>query len=164
MNADRSVADTVTSSVAVAATPADLEAIGRLLRSVGLSAEGIADHLGWFQIIREQGRVLAVAGLEDHGTTGLLRSVAVAPDRRDQGLAARLVAVLIDRSRALGHSALYLRTDTAERYFERFGFQRVDPADVAPAVLRSAQFQGECCASSATMVLELDQDRLRQED
>lgn len=144
--------------------PADLDEILAMLESVGLSAAGVTDHLGGFLVVREGNRVVAAAGLEDHGSAGLLRSVAVTPDRRDRGLASQLVRILIARSRALGHAALYLRTTTAERYFERFGFQRVEQADVIPDVLRSAQFQDGWCRSSVIMALRFDSNTPRKED
>ena len=165
MNArDRAILQGLPAPAIAGGNPADLDEIRALLESVGLSAAGVTDHLGGFLVVREGSRVVAAAGLEDHGSAGLLRSVAVTPDRREQGLASRLVDGLIERSRTLGHAALYLRTATAERYFERFGFRRVDLAAVAPGVLRSARFQGEWCASSATMVLEFSQNRVREED
>lgn len=145
-------------------TPADLKAIRELLESAGLSATGVTDHLDGFLVVREGTRVVAAAGLEDHGSAGLLRSVAVAPDRRDRGLASQLVRILVARSRALGHAALYLRTTTAERYFERFGFRRVEQADVIPDVLQSAQFQDGWCRSSVIMALRFDPHTPRGED
>jgi N-acetylglutamate synthase-like GNAT family acetyltransferase len=144
--------------------PADLDALRELLESAGLSSTGVTDHLGGFLVVREGIRLVAAAGLEDHGSAGLLRSVAVAPDRRDRGLASQLVRILVARSHALGHAALYLRTTTAERYFERFGFRRVEQAEVIPAVLQSAQFQDGWCRSSVIMALRFDSNTPRKED
>ena len=133
---------------------ADLSDVCALLEAAGLSPEGVAEEISGFLIAREDGRAVAVAGLEDHGSAGLLRSVAVATDRRNRGLAATLITMLIERSRARGDEALYLLTSTAEGYFERFGFWKVDRSDVRPAVQGSEQFQGATCRSSAVMVLE----------
>jgi N-acetylglutamate synthase-like GNAT family acetyltransferase len=144
--------------------PADLDEIRALLESVGLAADGVTDHLGGFLVVREGSRIVAAAGLEDHGSAGLLRSVAVTPDRRGRGLAAQLVRILIARSQALGHTALYLRTATAEQYFARFGFRRVEQADVIPAVLQSAQFQGGWCRSSVIMAVGFESNTPRKED
>lgn len=65
-----------------AATSADLDEVLALLQTGGLSGNGVAEGLSGFLVAREGGRLVAVAGLEDHGPAGLLRSVAVAPDRR----------------------------------------------------------------------------------
>lgn len=142
------------------AQAADLHEICALLAAAGLSTEGIADvvpdRLAGFIVAREDGRLVATAGLEDHGEAGVLRSVAVVPDRRNRGLASALVGSLVERSRSRGHGAVYLLTDAAEPYFARFGFRRIDRSQVAPAVAGSRQFTGETCACATAMVLEFD--------
>ena len=137
-------------------TPADLDEVLALMQTSGLSDHGVAGHIGSFLIARENDRLVAVAGLEDHRTAGLIRSVASHPGWRNRGLATTLVRMPVDRSRTLGHRAVYLRTKTAESYFARFGFRRVELAEVTPAVLASGQFQGEECESTAVMVLEFN--------
>ncbi len=135
-------------------TPADLNDVLALLQTSGLSSSGVAGQIANFLIAREDGRAVAVAGLEGHGSAGLIRSVASHPGWRSRGLATTLVRALIERSRALGHQAVYLRTATAEGYFTRFGFRSVALEKVTPAVLTSGQFQGEECDSTTIMVLE----------
>lgn len=142
----------------------DLDGVHALLRGAGLEVEGVAERIADFLVAREGDRVVAVAGLEDHGTAGLLRSVAAAPDRRNWGLARYLVNVLIERSRERGHAAVYLLTKAAEAYFERFGFRQISRAEVRPAVLASGQFRGECCESSTAMVLDLIEEPGARED
>ncbi len=134
-------------------TTADLDGVLALLGTSGLSGSGVAVQIANFLIAREDGRAVAVAGLEDYGVAGLIRSVASHPGWRSRGLATTLVRALIERSRALGHRAVYLRTATAEGYFTRFGFRRVTLQEVTPAVLASDQFQGQGCRSTAIMVL-----------
>jgi len=136
--------------------PSDLDEVLALLAASGLGADGVPEHITDFLVARSNGRVVGAAALEDYSVAGLLRSVAVAPDRRDWGLGRYLTHALIERSRRRGHAALYLLTDTAQAYFERFGFRLIDRSAVRPAVLASAQFQGELCKSSITMVLEFD--------
>ena len=135
-------------------TTADLNDVLALLQMSGLSGSAVAGQIASFLIAREEGRIVAVAGLEDHGAVGLIRSVASHPGWRSRGLATTLVRALIERSRTLGHQAVYLRTATAEGYFTRFGFRRVTLEEVMPAVLASGQFRGEECDSTTIMVLE----------
>ena len=144
--------------------PADLDEVQALLRRVGPSIEGVADRIADFLIAREDGRLIAVAALEDHGTAGLLRSVAVAPERQSWGLARYLINALIERARNRGHAAVYLLTQDAELYFKRHGFRRIGRNEVRPAVLASGQFQGESCASSTVMVLDLTEGPSAKED
>jgi amino-acid N-acetyltransferase len=136
--------------------PSDLDEVLALLTASGLGVDGVPEHITDFLVARANGRVVGVAALEDYTAAGLLRSVAVAPDRRGWGLGRYLTHALMGRSRQRGHAALYLLTDTAQAYFERFGFRPVDRSAVWPAVLASAQFQGELCKSSVAMVLEFN--------
>lgn len=140
------------------AHPEDLPEILALLAQAGLGDAGVADHIHEFLLGRAGGRLVAVTGLEDLGSTGILRSVAVAPDRRGQGHAAAAISTIIERSRARGHEALYLLTRTAEAYFERFGFRAVDRGQVRPSALRSPQFYEKPCELSTVMVLEFAAD------
>lgn len=126
-----------------------------LLAASGLPTDGVSDHLPGFLVVRDASRVVATAGLEDHGDAGLLRSVVVAPAYRSRGLGRMLVTALLDRARAQGHAAVYLLTDTAVGYFQRFGFQPVARAAVPPSVQRSAEFRIPACASSVVMVKTL---------
>ncbi|MDI6771688.1 MAG: arsenite methyltransferase [bacterium] len=132
----------------------DLGEVLALLASAGLPGVGVPEHLDGFLIACEDGRLVATAGLEDHGTVGILRSVAVVPGCRGRGVAATLVRAIIGRSHAKGHEALYLLTNAAESYFERFGFQRVERAQVRSAALASKQFTEKACEKSTVMVLE----------
>jgi amino-acid N-acetyltransferase len=145
------------------ATPDDLAGIERLLEATGLSTAGTTGSLPEFVVAREHGRVVAAACLEPHGTVGLLRSVATAADARNRGLATRMVTVLLNRASARGYRAVYLLTDTAERYFARFGFRRLARAQVSPEVRQAGQFQSQTCASAVTMGLGLTGGSIEQE-
>ncbi|MDR7555612.1 MAG: arsenic resistance N-acetyltransferase ArsN2 [Armatimonadota bacterium] len=138
-----------------AAGPQDLDEICALLASSGLPAEGVADHLDGVLVVRDAGRLVATAGLEDYGDAGLLRSVAVAPTHRGRGLGRALVAALLARARARGHAEVYLLTTTAAGYFARLGFRPTTREAVRPSVQRSAEWHLACCASSVVMVRPL---------
>ncbi|THF86750.1 GNAT family N-acetyltransferase [Deinococcus sp. KSM4-11] len=77
------------------ATPADLPIVLKLLAAVHLPTAGAEEHLSSFRLA-EEGEVVGLAGLEVHDDVGLLRSVAVAPTARGQGIAARLVDEVIE--------------------------------------------------------------------
>ncbi len=65
----------------------DLEEILALLASAGLQGEGVPGQITGFLVARSGGRVVAAAGLENHGAAGILRSVAVAHGYRGCGIA-----------------------------------------------------------------------------
>lgn len=144
------------------ATRADLPSIEALLTALSLPVAGIAEHLEGLRVAEQGGSLLGVAGLEQHGQVALLRSVAVAPSVRGQGVAARLVGEVLDGARRRELEAVYLLTTTAEGYFPRFGFITV-PRSVAPAaLLASREFQDACPQSATLMHLPLKENAMTQ--
>lgn len=133
---------------------ADWPAIAMLLQRYGLPLEGAQAHLKDFIVaVNEAGDLEGVAGLERYGEVGLLRSVAVAEQRR--GIGAALVERILERARSLGMQQVVLLTTTAVDYFPRFGFQRIERSEAPAAVHASAEFQGACPASATVMLLQL---------
>lgn len=133
------------------ATSADLPSIEALLNALSLPVAGVAEHLEGVRVAEESGALLGVAGLERHGQVALLRSVAVVPSSRGQGVAARLVGEVLDQARRLDLEEVYLLTTTAETYFPRFGFVAV-PLSVAPAALLASREFQDACPQSATLM------------
>lgn len=96
------------------------------------------------------GPLVGVIGLEVHGTVGLVRSMAVDPDHRGQGLASSLFDELAAWWN--GQGPLVLLTETAEGFFARRGFRVVDRDALPQAVHASAEFQGLCPVSARAMI------------
>lgn len=129
--------------------------IGALLTESSLPEAGFREQFERFLIAEVQGVVAGVAGLERYDRYGLLRSVAVRPAYRGTGLAERLVLSLLEDACAAGVERIFLLTETAERFFFRFGFEP-QPRSVAPQQLLAApEFQGACPASAVLMNLNL---------
>ena len=137
------------------AVPGDLGAVESLLRASELPTAEVGAWLERFVIAEDEGRVVAVAGLEIHGDDGVLRSVAVAPDLRGGGLGARLTEAVIARAREDGLRSLYLLTTTAADYFPRHGFRRIERSQASPAIRQSVEFREACPASAVAMVRDL---------
>jgi len=134
------------------ARPHDLAGALDLLRRSELPEQDVAERWGHYFVVREDdGRVIAVAGLEVHGADGLLRGVAVDPDYRRQGLAAALVAEVISRAKLLELSAVYLLTTTARDYFARLGFGVRAREEAPPAIRASWEFRSGCPATAVFM-------------
>jgi amino-acid N-acetyltransferase len=96
-----------------------------LMQQAHLPTDGLSEHLDAAFVARDGGRVVGSAAIEIYADGGLLRSVAVDADHRGAGLGERLTAAAIDEARAPEAPALYLLTTTAERFFPRFGFERI---------------------------------------
>lgn len=137
------------------ALPADLQAILDLLERATLPRVGFEPHLGTALVAREDGGIVGSAVLELYGEAALLRSVAVAPERQGEGLGQALTAAALELARRRGVRTVYLLTETAARFFPKFGFQAIDRADVDRAVLGSTEFTTACPASALVMATSL---------
>ena len=134
------------------ARPHDLRGALDLLGRSELTEQDVAERWGHYFVVREDdGRVVGVAGLEIHGEDGLLRSVAVDPDYRGQGLAASLVEAAMQRAKRVQLRSVYLLTTTARDYFARRGFADC-PREEAPAAIRESwEFRTGCPSTAAFM-------------
>lgn len=130
---------------------ADTEAVIALLEQGHLLTEDLPTGLPGFVIAKYEQTPVGVAGLELFGPVGLLRSVAV--DRHHQGkqIAAHLIGRLLEAAQASSLQEVYLITNTADRYFERHGFQIVNRQEVPAAIQQTQQFS-ELCPSSAIVM------------
>lgn len=137
------------------ATANDLPAVKDLLTESDLPLEGVSESLGSFVVADRGGKIVGVAGLEECGEYGLLRSAAVAPEWRGRGLGRTLVERVIANAESAGLRALYLLTTTAEKYFPAFGFRETTRDGVPPSVQATAEFTDACPASATVMKLAL---------
>jgi len=133
------------------ASPADAEALLALIERAQLPTGGLASHLEAAFVAREGERIVGSAAIEVYEEGGLLRSVAVEADRRGTGLGAHLTGAAIEDAQRRALPALYLLTTTAERFFPRFGFERITRDDVPASVQASIEFR-EACPASATVM------------
>jgi amino-acid N-acetyltransferase len=129
----------------------DLAPARELLRRLALPDEGVADHFGNYLVVRDASRLVGVCGVEIHGADGLLRSVAVEPDYRHEGIGGLLVAGAKDLARKLKVESLYLLTTTAAPFFRRHGFDDWAREKAPAAVQESWEFRSGCPARSTCM-------------
>jgi N-acetylglutamate synthase-like GNAT family acetyltransferase len=133
------------------AEPADLADMARLLEESDLSADGIEAHLENFLVALRGREVIGTVGVERYGPVGLFRSLAVTRSERSRRIGEALMARALADARARGVTRLLLLTTTAEAYFARHGWHRLDRASVTGDVTGSAQFRGACPASAVCM-------------
>lgn len=132
-----------------AAQAADLPAIRALLAASGLPAQDLTPaHLGSFWIERDAAGLVGVVGLEPHGRSALVRSLAIRADGRRRGLGGALLAHAESQAVGLGVEALYLLTTTAERFFAAHGYTVV-PRAAAPLEIRATTEFAELCPASS---------------
>lgn len=132
-------------------TSADDPGLRSFLEAAGLPAADVETGRQEYLLAEEDGRLVGTIGLEFVGQDALVRSLAVAPGRRGQGLAGRLddAALALARSRRI--RTLYLLTTTAEAYAARRGYERIPRDEVPPAVLALPQFKALCPSTAVCM-------------
>jgi amino-acid N-acetyltransferase len=137
----------------VAATPADEPGIRQLLSSCGLPHEDLTpEHLHHFWVLKEKRQVIGVIGLEVLRPLALLRSLAVDPSYRNQGLGSQLTQRAEKYADSLNIQALYLLTTTAEGFFAKRGYQKVLRETLPNQIQGTAEFHSLCPVTAACMV------------
>jgi amino-acid N-acetyltransferase len=138
------------------AADAELPAIIELLAANGLPTEDLAPQTRpEFLVIRDDGRLAGVVGLERFGHAGLLRSLAVHPGHRRHGHGIALTEAVERRAAQAGITPLFLLTQTAEAFFRHRGYRAIE-RNQAPADMQSnPQFRSLCPASAVCMMREL---------
>ena len=134
-----------------AARAHEAPAIRALLAACDLPVEGAPEDAESFFVAARIDRIVGCAGLERHGADGLLRSLAVAPELRAQGLAAKLCAEVERRARELGARQLFLLTETAEAWFHARGYRALERSAAPRAIAASREFAAVCPAAAVLM-------------
>jgi len=124
----------------------DQEAIGHLLNRVGITHADLDRTWPSFLVIPAAGeaidRIASCVAIEHAGEDALLRLLAVAPERRGEGLGYLLVENAMRKARAEGALHLYLVTDGAQGLVgEKLGFDVIDRKDVTSAIAASNEYQ-----------------------
>jgi amino-acid N-acetyltransferase len=133
------------------------DSIVQLLSVAKLPVEDLPLSLDNFSVaLNDEKEVIGVAGLEIYADYGLLRSLAVKPEYRGQGVANRLLSIT-ERSASLNNvKAIYLITETASAYFGQKGYITVARMQVPDEIKVSSEFSYVCPASAIVMKKELN--------
>ena len=136
--------------------PNDLAATKALLDRVGLPHPQIERRFDDYQLLRDDGKVVGCVALELYDESAVLRSLAVSPDRRGQGLGWLLADAAIARARQRGVRRVYLLTESASDFFaEKLGFKQVERSQVDDLALTSPEFQFARKRDAVCMRLDL---------
>lgn len=130
---------------------ADRETVAEYLERADLPTADLADSPGTFYAARAGDDLVAVGGVEAHGTDGLLRSLVVVPERRGEGYGAATCAALEDAAHDAGVETLYLLTTTAAAFFAAQGYEEFDRASAPERIRATAEFAEVCPASATAM-------------
>jgi amino-acid N-acetyltransferase len=105
-----------------------------------------------FFFVGSDGSPTGLVGLELYGTDALLRSLVVGENARGNGLGSTLVGHAERYAVTKGVRSVYLLTTTAEAFFKRLGYERIDRSQAPPSIKETREFASLCPASSAFMM------------
>jgi amino-acid N-acetyltransferase len=132
------------------------EVIERILSEAGLPVSDItAEHLAYFFGYGAEQEPDGVVGIESYGKAALLRSLAVVPSRRGNGVGTSLVTHIEQWALQQGIESLYLLTTTAEAFFTHLGYVRVSREEAPLSIRNTKEFSCLCPSSSAFMLKQL---------
>jgi N-acetylglutamate synthase-like GNAT family acetyltransferase len=137
------------------ATVDNLGKIKQLLESASLPTLGVAEHVQHYLVAEKEGTIVGAIGLEVYGETALLRSAVVTAEQQNKGIGSLLYTRNLEQAHRLGVQRLVLLTNTAEKYFARRGFRKIDQKNVAGPIAMSVEFTGACPSHAACMELLL---------
>jgi UDP-N-acetylmuramate: L-alanyl-gamma-D-glutamyl-meso-diaminopimelate ligase len=138
----------------------DKARIGNLLDRIGILHPVLDQFWSSYLVIPsgpgKDAPLIGCVALEVMDDVALLRMLAVAPERRGEGLGYLLVETATERARNMSVRNLYLVTDGAQGYFgQKLGFTVVDRKDVDPKIATTAEYLLARSKNAAWMRKEL---------
>lgn len=125
-----------------------------LLKSCALPWEDLTPNLlANFKGYYENSHLVGIIGLEQFGSIGLLRSLAIHPQQRKQGIARVLINSLEKEAIERNIESLYLLTTTAETLFTHFGYKTIDRS-IAPNEIKSTSEFSTLCPHNAILMFK----------
>lgn len=139
-----------------AAAEEDWPFIRRLLADAGLPSDDLAARdAGHFLVAIDPAApppgIAGAIALQGFGRIGLLRSLAVDPAHRGNGIGTELVTALEERAGEAGLSELWLLTLDAEVFFWKLDYRIVDRDTAPDAIRRTPEFSTLCPATAHLM-------------
>ncbi len=129
----------------------NLSLLQGILEQNDLPTDDIYNSSIRFFVARENDRILGLVGLEVFKPFGLLRSLAVIDEFKNKQIGKKLVEYLITESKSEEIKELYLLTTTADKYFPKFGFIRIEREQVPDSIKQTEEFKNICPDSAVVM-------------
>jgi len=126
-----------------------------ILRNSRLPEADIDLNRQFFVGYQSATRLEGIGALEIHGSSALVRSMAVLHNGQNKGVGSSILSRLIQQAREKNLKDLYLLTETAENFFARNGFEKTDRSTVPDAILNSEEFKNLCPDSAICMMYRL---------
>ena len=139
------------------ATKMDVSLVEDVLGSNHLPYEDVSSKIYSLFIWRANQNIIGIGGLEMYDQVGLLRSLVVEERFRAKGFGKKLCTELVGFAKLKGVSDIYLLTTTAEGFFRKNGFERVERNIVPEVIKHTTEFTSLCPSSAVCMRMETKQ-------
>jgi UDP-N-acetylmuramate: L-alanyl-gamma-D-glutamyl-meso-diaminopimelate ligase len=139
------------------ATLADAPDLDEFLAKLDLTPANLRKHIDEFLVLRGNQELVGCVALESRGRAGLIKAMAVVPERRGEGLGWMLAQSAVDRAREKGLSHLYMfGVETTLKTGQMLGFEPHPLDDVEEEMAASPEFERPLHVSGELMRLDLD--------
>jgi amino-acid N-acetyltransferase len=133
----------------------DIREIEGLLSSYLLPTIDIYESTVKLFVATYNNQLIGSIGIEKYNEIGLLRSLAVNSKYKNQKVGEGLIQYLLDYCINEKITELYLLTTTAEKYFDKFGFHKIDRNKVPEEIMQTQEFKDICPISAVVMKRKL---------
>ncbi len=133
------------------AIESDMVDIISILKKNNLPTIDIPNSAIQLFIGRYNNETIGVIGIEIYESAGLLRSLAVHDSFKKLKVGTKLIEKLFDHITESNIVDIYLLTETAEDYFTKFNFDKVDRSNVPEIIMETREFK-EICPDTAVLM------------
>jgi amino-acid N-acetyltransferase len=133
------------------ATNSDLKEIIALLSANHLPTIDINENSVVLFVGLVNNELIGTIGIEKYDHIGLLRSLAVKDEFKSHKVGETLMKNLFDFCKVEQITNLYLLTTTADSYFDKFGFHKIDRNIVPEVIMQTREFKDICPLSAIVM-------------
>lgn len=113
-----------------------------------LSEENLNQFLGIYSTNK---KLIGVVGLEAFPPFAMLRSLVINRNFRGKGYAQALVKAIENRVTKNAIPSLFLLTTTAEDFFQKSGYKKIERSEVPIQIKKSSQYSSLCPSSAVCM-------------
>jgi len=122
----------------------------RLLQTCGLPTEDLNPGTQLF-VAEEGDEVVGTIAVEYNFEHALLRSLSVAEEKRNRGVASFLVGFIEDYVQKQGVQTIFLLTTTAKEFFHHKGYKIIERSAAPDFIKSTAEFKTLCSSTSTLM-------------
>lgn len=130
----------------------DIDFIIEKLRENKLPTEDIIYKIKSLYIVEECDKKIGIVGLEVLDEFGLMRSLCVIDSAlRNKGYGRKMVSLIIELSKSKKIKELYLLTTTAEQFFSKLNFIKINRNEVPEKIKQIEEFNSLCPSIAVCM-------------